>query len=184
MDMKLNKLQETVEDREAWRAAVQGVPRSWTWLSNWTTKSEDSSSSRTTHLVYSFLTETHNMTKIMVCSKSTWLHFPPPMGMYLMGFQQTEIHSGCPNSLIDNTILLIIQIKRSGDVLAFPLSLTLYQPFSKFLALLQNVSKILSPLTYCNLYLLSIFQYLLKCSPIFHFVFLGLFFTPLPERTF
>ena len=24
------KLQETVEDREAWRAAVQGVPRSWT----------------------------------------------------------------------------------------------------------------------------------------------------------
>ena len=101
-----------------------------------------------------------------------------------MGFHQTEIHSGCPNSVTDNTILLIVQIKRSGDVFAFPRSLTLYQPFSKFLALLQNVSKILSPLTYYNLYLLSIFQYLLKCSPIFHFVLLGLFFTPLPERTF
>ena len=30
VDMSLNKLQESVMDREAWRAAIQGVEKSWT----------------------------------------------------------------------------------------------------------------------------------------------------------
>ena len=30
MDMSLRKIQEIVKDREAWRAAVQGVMKSWT----------------------------------------------------------------------------------------------------------------------------------------------------------
>ena len=30
MDMNLGRLQEMVRDREAWCAAVHGVPRSWT----------------------------------------------------------------------------------------------------------------------------------------------------------
>ena len=36
MDMNLNKFQETVKDRKACCAAVHGVTKSWTWLSNWT----------------------------------------------------------------------------------------------------------------------------------------------------
>ena len=37
MNMSLSKLQERVEDRGAWHAAVYGVAKSQTWLSDWTT---------------------------------------------------------------------------------------------------------------------------------------------------
>ena len=36
MDMSMSELQEEVMDREAWRAAIHGVAKSQTQLSNWT----------------------------------------------------------------------------------------------------------------------------------------------------
>ena len=35
MDMSLNKLKETVNDKEAWHAVVHGVTKRRMWLSNW-----------------------------------------------------------------------------------------------------------------------------------------------------
>ena len=36
MGMGLGGLRELVMDREAWHAAIYGVAKSWTWLSDWT----------------------------------------------------------------------------------------------------------------------------------------------------
>ena len=36
MDVNLSELQELVMAREAWHAAIHGVAKSWTWLSDWT----------------------------------------------------------------------------------------------------------------------------------------------------
>ena len=37
MDLNLGKLREIVRDRKVWRAAVYGVAKGQTWLSDWTT---------------------------------------------------------------------------------------------------------------------------------------------------
>ena len=41
MDMSLSKLQGIVKDGKAWHAAVRGVTKSWTQLSDWTELKEE-----------------------------------------------------------------------------------------------------------------------------------------------
>ena len=45
MNMSLSKLWEMVKGREAWQAAIHGVAKSQTWLSNWTTAARQNTSS-------------------------------------------------------------------------------------------------------------------------------------------
>ena len=49
MDMNLDKLREIVKDREAWCAAIHGVTKCWTELSDRTTTTASQNSNVQTH---------------------------------------------------------------------------------------------------------------------------------------
>ena len=57
MCVSLSKLQELVMDRETWRAALHGVTKSQTWVSNWTEL---------------------NWTELIYMSPNSWTSLPPP----------------------------------------------------------------------------------------------------------
>ena len=94
MDMSLSKLWELEMDREAWRAAVHGVAKSWTRLSDWTELNNDLNMSPRIS-VYMFVIF---LVKVKWKSKSVsrvWL-FATPWTIQPMEFSRPEYWSGEP----------------------------------------------------------------------------------------
>ena len=65
MDMSLIKFQEIVKDRETWHAAVHGVTKSRTWLSDWTT-----TTTMLSHIVLDFIEQAKQFGKLFLSTKA------------------------------------------------------------------------------------------------------------------
>ena len=133
MDMSLSKLGELVMDRETWCAAVHGVAKSWTRLSDWTELSwtvlllmltfPEAQSSVVSH-VYALspgkLTRIHSLV-------TTCTHMMSPV--YISSsVLLSDLQTGIPKCLLDwfyrmsESLLRLNLLPKPGPLAAFPIS--------------------------------------------------------------
>ena len=79
MHTTLSKLQETVKEREAWSAAVHGVPKSGTQLSDWTANN-----------THAYILHT--------CEKKKYIYIHNIPFVYTWGKQAKRVEAVCPES--------------------------------------------------------------------------------------
>ena len=103
MDMSLSKLGELVMDREAWHAAVHGVPKSWTWLSDWTE----------TELI-----KTHWPFRLHWWASLPWGGWELPQPLIVEELEQGLLMQPCARlQLAENSLLAKVYITRQGYAL-------------------------------------------------------------------
>ena len=95
MDMSLRKLQETVKDREAWHAAIHGITKSQTWLSNWTTTEGKSRDFIMIHKTLSFPGGVSGKELACQCRRHKRYGFNPWIGMIPGGEHRNPLHYPC-----------------------------------------------------------------------------------------
>ena len=85
MGMSLSKLREVVMDREAWRAAIHGVIKSQTWLSDWTEPVNDTifqgrvwSKNAGEAINFIFLFYSPALATLLQNRRFSFLHYFPP----------------------------------------------------------------------------------------------------------